>query len=76
VGDEVAEIDVNSYRKDEIIAELRNSGVDFEDAGQKIYLFHIENSPGGLERFEEMMKRRQATLEDVFFRLTGRSLLE
>ena len=76
VGDEVAEIDVNSYRKDEIIAELRNSGVDFEDAGQKVYLFHIENSPGGLERFEERMKRRQATLEDVFFRLTGRSLLE
>jgi len=76
VGVEVAEIDVDSHRKEDITAELRNSRVDFEDAGQKMYLFHIENLAAGLESFGERIKRRQATLEDVFFRLTGRSLLE
>jgi lipooligosaccharide transport system ATP-binding protein len=76
VGVEMAEIDVDSRGKEEIAAELRNSGADFEDAGQKIYVFHVDNLAGNLDKLSGNIQRRQATLEDVFFRFTGRSLLE
>jgi lipooligosaccharide transport system ATP-binding protein len=78
VGNELWEIEVNSEERDKIVRELESRGLDFEDAGGKIHVFHIEadESTRGLVNFPERLRQRPATLEDVFFRLTGRSLAE
>ena len=78
VGNEVWEIEVDPGEKGTIVKELESRGLDFEDVIGKIYVFHIESdeSLAGLINFASRMRRRAATLEDVFFRLTGRSLLE
>jgi len=75
VGNEVWEIEVNSAERDRIIEELKSRGLDFEDAGNRIYIFHIE-AEESVRGLDKRLKRRPATLEDVFFRLTGRSLVE
>jgi len=78
VGNEVWEIEVNSDERGKTVKELERLGLDFEDAGGKIHVFHIETDEPirGLVSFPERVRRRPATLEDVFFRLTGRSLVE
>ena len=78
VGNEVWEIEVDPGEKGTIVKELESRGLDFDEAGDKIDVFHIESdeSLAGLINFAPRMRRRPATLEDVFFRLTGRSLLE
>jgi len=78
LGNEVWEIEVNSEERERITEELKSRRLDFEDAGNKIYIFHIdaEESIKGLVDFPARLKRRPATLEDVFLRLTGRSLDE
>jgi len=78
VGNEVGEIEVNLEEKIKIIRELESRGFDFEEVGGKIHVFHVEadESIEGLVNFPERLRRRPATLEDVFFRLTGRSLIE
>jgi len=75
VGNEIWEIEVNSEERDRIIEELKGRGLDFEDAGNRIYIFHIE-AEESVRGLDKRLKRRPATLEDVFFRLTGRSLVE
>jgi lipooligosaccharide transport system ATP-binding protein len=78
VGNEVWEIEVDSEGRDKTVKELSSHGLDYEVVGGMIHIFHVEaeeairrvlNSPG-------LLRRRPATLEDVFFKLTGRSLLE
>jgi len=78
VGNEIWEIEVDSAERDKIINELKNRGLAFEGVGSKIHVFHIEaeESLRGLASFPERLRRRSATLEDVFFKLTGRSLIE
>ena len=78
VGDEVWEIEVNSEERDKTVKELESRGFDFEDVTGKIHIFHVEAGEArrGLLPFPERLRRRPATLEDVFFRLTGRSLAE
>lgn len=78
VGNEVWEIDVDLEEKDKVAKELKRRGLDFEDVRGKIHVFHIEveESLSGLVSSLGRLKRRPATLEDVFFRLTGRSLVE
>jgi lipooligosaccharide transport system ATP-binding protein len=78
VGSEVWEIEVDSAAKAETIKELESHGFDFEDVGDKIHVFHIGagESIAGLVSLPEGLSQRPATLEDVFFRLTGRSLSE
>jgi lipooligosaccharide transport system ATP-binding protein len=78
VGNEVWEIGLNSEERDRTIEELERHGLDFEDVGGKIHVFHIEaeKSISGLLSSLGRLRRRPATLEDVFFRLTGRSLVE
>jgi len=78
VGNEVWEIEVDPGEKGTIVKELESRGLDFDEAGDKIDVFHIESdeSLAGLMNFVLRMRQRSATLEDVFFRLTGRSLLE
>ena len=78
VGSEVWEIELDSDERDRTVKELASRGLEFEDAGGKVYVFHVEadESVTGLVSFPEKVRRRSATLEDVFFRLTGRSLAE
>jgi len=78
VGSGIWEIEVNSDERDKVVKELESHRLDFEDTEGKIYVFHAEaNEPViGIASFLERARRRPATLEDVFFRLTGRSLIE
>jgi lipooligosaccharide transport system ATP-binding protein len=78
VGNEVWEIEVSSGERDEVVRQFESRGLDFEAAGNKIYVFHVETNESlkGLVNFPEQLRQRPATLEDVFFRLTGRSLVE
>jgi lipooligosaccharide transport system ATP-binding protein len=78
VGNDVWEIEVNSDERLRTIKELENRGLDFEEVGSKLQVFHIEDekSVTGLVNSLGRLQRRQATLEDVFLRFTGRSLAE
>jgi len=78
VGSEVLEIEANHEGRGKIVKELESRRLDFEDVEGRIYVFHIEDDDwlGGLAGCWEGVRRRPATLEDVFFRLTGRSLVE
>ena len=78
VGDEVLEIGVDSGNRDGIIAELTSCGLDFVDVGDVIQVFRTsrEGLAGVLVNFPEKLRQRPTTLEDVFFRLTGRALSE
>ena len=77
-GNEVWEIDADLEERDKTTKELKRRGLDFEDVRGKIHVFHIEveESINGLVSSLGRLKRRPVTLEDVFFRLTGRSLVE
>ncbi len=76
VGSEVWEVEVDSEGRGEAVRELENRGLDFEAADGKIYVFHADAEQLNRGLFGERMRRRPGTLEDVFFRLTGRSLIE
>ncbi|HEX74162.1 MAG TPA: ABC transporter ATP-binding protein [Dehalococcoidia bacterium] len=78
VGSEVWEIEVDAGERDKTVKDLRSRGLDFEEVGGKIHVFHVEadEMTRGLVNFAERVRRRPATLEDIFFRLTGRSLVE
>jgi ABC-type multidrug transport system ATPase subunit len=78
VGNEVWEIEVDPGEGDKTVKDLESRGLDFEEVGGKIHFFHPEadEMTRGLVNFAERVRRRPATLEDVFFRLTGRSLVE
>jgi lipooligosaccharide transport system ATP-binding protein len=77
-GNEVWEIEIDSEERDKTIKDLESRGVDFEEVGNKIYIFHAGagQMSDGLVNFLGRARQRPATLEDVFFRLTGRSLSE
>lgn len=78
IGDEVLEIKTNSGNRGRIIEELTNCKIDFMDADDKIQVFHASRDELAriLVNFPERLRQRSATLEDVFFRLTGRTLAE
>jgi lipooligosaccharide transport system ATP-binding protein len=78
IGSEVWEIEVDAGERDKTVKDLRSRGLDFEEVGGKIHVFHVEadEMTKGLMNFAERVRRRPATLEDIFFRLTGRSLVE
>jgi hypothetical protein len=61
-----------------MVKDLKSRGVEFEEVGSKIHIFQTEANQikGGLVNPPERLKRRPSTLEDVFLRLTGRSLVE
>jgi lipooligosaccharide transport system ATP-binding protein len=72
IGDNIWEINFEPSERDGLIAELNNRKLEFEEAADVVYISHftdgkLEGLPGRL---------RPATLEDVFFKLTGRSLFE
>ncbi len=69
---------MNSEGRDKTVKELESRGLHYEEVGGKIHVFHVEAEEPirGLLSSPEQLRRRPATLEDVFFKLTGRSLLE
>jgi len=72
VGRQIWEIELESVERNKIIRELESRQLDFEEVAGIIQVFRIDNKP-----IEGLPGRaRTATLEDVFFKLTGRSLLE
>jgi len=78
IGSEVWEIEVDSRERDKLVDTLESRGLDFEDAGTHIYVFHViqEDALSGIVGDGHKLRQRPANLEDVFFRLTGRSLIE
>jgi lipooligosaccharide transport system ATP-binding protein len=77
-GDEVWEVPVTEAEKVAIARTLKGRSIDFEEVGDRIFIFHADSNPSLAELLQNSsrIKKRPATLEDVFFRLTGRSLLE
>jgi lipooligosaccharide transport system ATP-binding protein len=68
----VWEIDLVSDERDSIISELEKRHLEYEEFSGIIHVFPEDNqSTEGLPGVA-----RPATLEDVFFKLTGRSLVE
>lgn len=78
VGNEMWEIEVGSQDIDIIVKELKSNNLDFESYDNKIYVFHVKGGESTDKVATKMRRltRRPATLEDVFFRFTGRSLIE
>jgi len=78
VGDRVVEIEVREGEREAITAEIQARKLDFEDAVGTIQIFHgdAEALMKELAPFCWNLWSRLATLEDVFFRLTGRGLIE
>ncbi len=71
-GKQIWEIALDLTERGKIIKQLESYQLEFEESEGVIQVFHIdEKSINGL-----LGRLRTATLEDVFFRLTGRSLLE
>ena len=77
-GSEVWEIEPETAERDNLLKNLKSRGIEFEEVGGKIHAFQTgANRIGeGLEISPERLRHRPATLEDVFLRLTGRSLVE
>jgi lipooligosaccharide transport system ATP-binding protein len=72
IGGHIWEIEFEPPQRDGLVAELHRRQLEFEEAADVLYIFHfrdgqVDGLPG---------RTRPATLEDVFFKLTGRSLLE
>ncbi|MFC1892427.1 ABC transporter ATP-binding protein [Chloroflexota bacterium] len=76
VGKELWKFEVDSVSRDSIIKELESRQLEFEDAGDRINVFHLDSEEPISNIFPERLGHRPATLEDVFLRLTGRSLSE
>jgi len=78
VGQEVLELRLDTVGKSHVLRQLQSYNVSIEDVGDTLYVF---SNDGGLLPEQLMVEggdvvRRQATLEDVFLRLTGRELKE
>ena len=78
VGERIWEIEVELEHMCEVRENLRVNGFEFEEVGNAIHIFRAESD----ENIKEIVstsgrfRRRAGTLEDVFLRLTGRSLNE
>jgi lipooligosaccharide transport system ATP-binding protein len=72
IGGRIWEIEFEPVQRDVLVAELERRQLEFEEAADVLYIFNfhdaqVDGLPG---------RTRPATLEDVFFKLTGRSLVE
>lgn len=77
-GKRLWEIQVSPEQKEQALSELKALGCEFEDTGKDIYVFHAEEDHdlSGIAIFRGNSRKRDANLEDVFFKLTGRTLSE
>lgn len=78
VGKTVWVIEVTSEEKDNVKEKLKNLSLDFEVVDNRIHLFHIDSDEVIKDLGNSLISlhRRPGTLEDVFLRLTGRTLIE
>jgi lipooligosaccharide transport system ATP-binding protein len=79
IGQEVVEVRVQSDMDDKIIAHLSGLSVHHERIGDTLYLYSREGHAVMRKVIELDLPKvlnRPATLEDVFLKLTGRSLGE
>lgn len=78
IGEQIWEIEVDLQHEREVREHLRMRGLEFEEVGNAIHIFRVKYD----EHIREMasilkgFRQRSGTLEDVFLRLTGRSLIE
>jgi lipooligosaccharide transport system ATP-binding protein len=78
VGQEVLELRLDAMVKSHVLRQLQNYSVSIEDVGDTLYVFSEDDGslPQQLVIENGDVVRRQATLEDVFLKLTGRELKE
>ena len=78
VGKTVWVIEVTSEEKDNVKEKLKNLSLDFEVVDNRIHLFHIDSDEVIKDLGNSLisLQRKPGTLEDVFLRLTGRTLTE
>jgi len=78
VGDEIVEASIPQQEKEKFISFLKNHHFEFEELGDKVEIFNLkkEIDLAGMIDSSIKLKRRSTTLEDVFIKLTGRSLNE
>ncbi len=78
VGRKILEIEIRDGEREAILSEMASRQLDFEDAIGTIQVFHsdADKLAEELDGFSWNLWTRLATLEDVFFRLTGRALVE
>jgi lipooligosaccharide transport system ATP-binding protein len=77
-GKVVWELWLNGEDRMKIINGLKSRGLEFKESSGKINIFYVddENSVKSLLSNPDRLVRRPANLEDVFLKLTGRSLEE
>jgi lipooligosaccharide transport system ATP-binding protein len=78
VGRKLVEIEVRDGEREAIVSEMASRQLDYEDTIGTIQIFHSDADKLAQELggFCWNLWTRLATLEDVFFRLTGRALVE
>ena len=78
VGNDIWEIEVNSEGRDKLMDKLESKRLEFEKVGGRLHVFHVPDREflRPLVDSPESLSRRHATLEDVFFKITGRTLAE
>lgn len=78
VGEHIIEITVSREDSEKLSMDLKSLSIEFEHSGDTLYIFKVED----VERIKQLwphpnnLKVRPATLEDVFFKITGRTLAE
>ena len=77
-GGDVWEIDIDSEDRDKILREISNRELEYEDNLDNILVFNVRNERliSGITASPLHLKHRAATLEDVFLKLTGKTLNE
>ncbi len=77
-GKEVVELRVKLEEKPGVLAKLKGDAISVEDVGDTLYVFSHDGEAmvRNLNLNPEKLTFRQATLEDVFLKLTGRGLQE
>jgi len=78
VGKTVWVIEAANEEKDNVEEKLKNLSLDFEVVDNRIHLFHIDSDEVIKDLGNSLisLQRRPGALEDVFLRLTGRTLIE
>ena len=81
-GTQVMEVRLSDGRREQALDVLRShDGLEFEDELEDVIYVFKQQQPwepllAELSAFEQSIRLREATLEDVFLRLTGRGLFE
>ena len=77
-GEQVVEVRTSHETKQELLTTVESRGLHFEDLGDSVFVYGengvLTSTEGVLDGYE--IVRRPGSLEDVFLRLTGRSLRE